>query len=284
MCKRRVAGRKIDLPKCQERHRVPTVGWRHLHKNTANALSAPETVLGQNQFWPNPRPIHFWPKLVFQCFTISMGSWKGGARRVGGPKFRAFFFPSPTSQFVISSSGGLLVEFWFCLKRQGRSNVHVWSSPVRLVSSPLVPSRHHTTTHTPHHTTHTPHTPHTPHHTTHTHNTPSHTTPHHKQNTHTNNTQHNTHTHTLQTHRTQNTQTQHTHTHTTHKLSKNGLSNSDWPKMSLAKTLKTNFGQKWAKIGQQNTMAKNGLAKIGLAKIGLAKVGHDPFSRPFHCN
>ena len=43
-----------------------------------------------------------------------------GARRVGGPKFRAFFFPvPPQNSFFSSLSGGLLVEFWWCLKRRG---------------------------------------------------------------------------------------------------------------------------------------------------------------------
>ena len=37
----------------------------------------------------------------------------------GGPKFRAFFFPSPATIFFLPSLRGLLVEFWWCLKRQG---------------------------------------------------------------------------------------------------------------------------------------------------------------------
>ena len=45
---------------------------------------------------------------------------KGGARRVGGPKFRAFFFSLlPEISFFLLSLGGLLVEFWWCLKRRG---------------------------------------------------------------------------------------------------------------------------------------------------------------------
>ena len=42
-----------------------------------------------------------------------------GARRVGGPKFRAFFPLPPQNSFFSSLSGGLLVEFWWCLKRRG---------------------------------------------------------------------------------------------------------------------------------------------------------------------
>ena len=58
---------------------------------------------------------------------------KGGRpRRVGGPISRLFFLlPSEFSLFFsLSLSGCLLVEFWWCLKRRGRSNVHVWSSLV----------------------------------------------------------------------------------------------------------------------------------------------------------
>ena len=51
-----------------------------------------------------------------------------GPRKVGGPKFRAFF-PSPAAKFVLffplwGSSRGILVVF----EAPGRSNVHVWSS------------------------------------------------------------------------------------------------------------------------------------------------------------
>ena len=43
-----------------------------------------------------------------------------GARRGGGPKISRFFF-SPTGNFILSSlsGGGLLVEFWWCLKHRG---------------------------------------------------------------------------------------------------------------------------------------------------------------------
>ena len=49
----------------------------------------------------------------------SVGVRRVGARRVGGPKFRSFFFrlPPPFSLFL-SLSGGLLVEFWWRLKRR----------------------------------------------------------------------------------------------------------------------------------------------------------------------
>ena len=38
-------------------------------------------------------------------------------RRVGGPKFRAFFPSSATIFFLLSLSWGPFVEFWWCLKR-----------------------------------------------------------------------------------------------------------------------------------------------------------------------
>ena len=48
------------------------------------------------------------------------GSPEGwGPRRVGGPKFRAFFSLSAAKLVLSSLSGGLLVEFWWCLKRRG---------------------------------------------------------------------------------------------------------------------------------------------------------------------
>ena len=103
------------------------------------------------------------------------------------------------------------------------------------------PHTQHTHTHNTHtHTTHTTHTTHNTQHTQHTH-------------THTHNTQHTTHTTHTHTHTTQ---TQHTQTHNTNRP-KTDWPKMDWPKM--AKTLNTYFGQKWtlAKIGRQNTMAKN---------------------------
>ena len=42
---------------------------------------------------------------------------KVGPRKVGGPTFRAFFFPLPP-QFSLFLSGCLLVEFWWCLERR----------------------------------------------------------------------------------------------------------------------------------------------------------------------
>ena len=49
------------------------------------------------------------------------GAPKGGARRVGGPKFRAFFslLPPQFSSFLLSLSWGPFVEFWWCLKHRG---------------------------------------------------------------------------------------------------------------------------------------------------------------------
>ena len=41
-----------------------------------------------------------------------------GARRVGGPKFRAFFFHSGHNFLSFFPLRGPLVEFWWCLKRR----------------------------------------------------------------------------------------------------------------------------------------------------------------------
>ena len=48
-----------------------------------------------------------------------VGARRGGGRRVGGPNFRAFFFSLPLEiSFFLLSLGGLLMEFWWCLKRR----------------------------------------------------------------------------------------------------------------------------------------------------------------------
>ena len=44
------------------------------------------------------------------------GTPRVGARRVGGPKFRAFFSSLATISLFLCLSGCLLVEFWWCLK------------------------------------------------------------------------------------------------------------------------------------------------------------------------
>ena len=54
---------------------------------------------------------------------------KGGAPKGGRPKISRFVFPPLPPQFslILSLSGCLLVEFWWCLKRSFPS-IHVWSS------------------------------------------------------------------------------------------------------------------------------------------------------------
>ena len=56
--------------------------------------------------------------------TKNRARWVGprrvAPRRVGGPKFRPFFFPSPAPFLVfLSLSGCLLVEFWWCFEAPG---------------------------------------------------------------------------------------------------------------------------------------------------------------------
>ena len=59
---------------------------------------------------PNPEKV--WPRRVE---PRRVGGPKGG-----GPKISRFFFPvPPQNSFFSSLSGGLLVEFWWCLKRRG---------------------------------------------------------------------------------------------------------------------------------------------------------------------
>ena len=47
------------------------------------------------------------------------GPQRGGGPKGGGPKFRAFFFSLPSEISLFLLSGGLLVKFWWCLKRRG---------------------------------------------------------------------------------------------------------------------------------------------------------------------
>ena len=48
------------------------------------------------------------------------GGSKGGGPKGGRPKISRFFFPlPPQNSFFSSLSGGLLVDFWWCLKRRG---------------------------------------------------------------------------------------------------------------------------------------------------------------------
>ena len=81
---------------------------------------------------PNFGQYHIWP-FYFLEEVVGCSSPKGwgaqtwkkcGPRRVrapkgGGPKFRAFFSLPPEISFYLLSLGGLLVEFWWCLKRRG---------------------------------------------------------------------------------------------------------------------------------------------------------------------
>ena len=64
-----------------------------------------------------------------------VGAEGWGARKVTGPKFRAFF-PSSATVSLFFSLWGLLVEFWWCLKRRRgftrqpeSPNVHIRGSP-----------------------------------------------------------------------------------------------------------------------------------------------------------
>ena len=85
---------------------------------------------GHNQFWR----IQFWQihfcHSIFGLVCVMVGPRGGGqtqkqvgTRTVDGwglkggeaPNFE-LFFPSPTSMFALSVSGGLLVEFWWCVK------------------------------------------------------------------------------------------------------------------------------------------------------------------------
>ena len=85
---------------------------------------------GPEGWGPEGRGPEGWGPNPEKVGATRVGPRRVGPRRVGGPKFRVFFFfPCPAAKFVFFSlSGGLLVEFWWCLKRRGRSNVHVWSS------------------------------------------------------------------------------------------------------------------------------------------------------------
>ena len=64
------------------------------------------------------------------------GVSKGGPRRVWGAKFCAFSSSPATIFFLSSPLGCFLVEFWWCLKRQKPSNVHVWRAQTSTYQGP----------------------------------------------------------------------------------------------------------------------------------------------------
>ncbi len=65
------------------------------------------------RIWPD----RIWPFFVFGGMVGGPKGW--GARRVGGPKFHAFFSLSRRKLHSFLPLWGLLVEFWWCLKRRG---------------------------------------------------------------------------------------------------------------------------------------------------------------------
>ena len=70
--------------------------------------------------------LHFWI-FLFLHFAGPTPLRRTSLRRTA--QNFAFFSLLPTTIFFLSSSLGCpLVEFWWCLKRRGPSNVHVWSS------------------------------------------------------------------------------------------------------------------------------------------------------------
>ena len=119
------SGVETDFGQSDFGHRYPTdFGQSDFGQSDFGQSDFGQTDFGQTDFGQ------------FLCFSVSPigapkggapkggapkgGVSKGGARRVGGPKFRAFFFPvPPQNSFFSSLSGGLLVEFGWCLKRRG---------------------------------------------------------------------------------------------------------------------------------------------------------------------
>ena len=93
-----------------------------------------QTEFGQYHIWPKSTgriwptlfgrigPIfvdRIWPDRIWPFFFLGGGPKRWGPEGVGGPKFRAFFSLSPPEMsFFLLSLGGLLVEFWWCLKRR----------------------------------------------------------------------------------------------------------------------------------------------------------------------
>ena len=102
----------------------------------------PQYFCGGDQLRPISTSVNFW-MLNFgttKCGAPKGGAPKGGAQKGGaqkrgapkgggpegwsperwGPKISRFFFPvPPQNSFFFALSGGLLVEFWLCLKRRG---------------------------------------------------------------------------------------------------------------------------------------------------------------------
>ena len=100
-----------------------------------------QTEFDQYHIWPNLTG-RIWPDRIWPIFFgvgwwgvrcggavgVLLGCWVGRAvgglglrkaRRVGGPKFRAFLI-SPAAKFVLFFPlWGSSAEFWWCLKRRG---------------------------------------------------------------------------------------------------------------------------------------------------------------------
>ena len=116
--------------------RVTSGGWLVVSRDST------EPSVGRDRFWPIPFwPIHFWPVHFWICVCVCHGgAQRVGPRRVGGPKFRAFF-PSPATIFFHSSlswgsSRGILVLF----EALGPSNVHVLELLGCGVKAPAAPN------------------------------------------------------------------------------------------------------------------------------------------------
>ena len=93
--------------------------------------------IGQNWIgpnWPNHQPLTFrFMEWGFTCGCWFQGFWFGHVRcpltalRRTAQNFDLFSPLPPFSLFCVSLFGCLLVEFWWCFRRLGPSNVHLWA-------------------------------------------------------------------------------------------------------------------------------------------------------------
>ena len=103
--------------KSDKRTRCRSCATSSLSRAPLLAVKRWEWLAGRYHFWPRPllAQTTFW--LFPVCAKVERRIV--GPRRVGAQIFALFFFPLlPHFSFFLPSLGGLLVEFWWCLKRQ----------------------------------------------------------------------------------------------------------------------------------------------------------------------
>ena len=98
-----------------------------------NTNNSPETVRAVWRRVPRRVPEGWCPKAGVRRVGAPGGApkgWRfeGWAPQGGGAHNFAFFFPSPATIFILSSSRVVSWNFGGVIEGRGRANVHIWSS------------------------------------------------------------------------------------------------------------------------------------------------------------